>query len=521
MKLRTYLIPIFTAVLVVLAGCDQDFEDINTNPYAISRLDPPLLFANAVRQTHPGHWEGESTIVQHFVNAFNLGATAGPNFNTDADGFNTPKWNGNYPNTIKLLVKAIELARQEPGRTNLIAMMRIWKAYTFMTMVDTYADVPYVEAGKGDYGIFTPRYDDDAVIYDSIYNELKSATDALTATGEFVSADLFYAYKFTAPATRVAQQTEQWKRLGNTILLRLGMRYSKSNPTLAQARVSEAVTRGVIQSNAEDAFIQHSSNYNTPSNVSIRGVNPYFYYMAEPFVDQLKNTNDPRAKFIVASYANPSAAAAADAVPDVTLANQFGFPVGYDNITVQVKPGYRGPKGSGLNYSQINYSVLASATAPLYFITNSQTKFLLAEATKRNWINSQGTVEELYEAGIRASMDQWVNYPNGAAISSTDQDAYINQAGVEYDDAIGFEQIALQYWISNVNNGGEAWANFRRTGLPNLSPNMYGGGLPGGGFIRRLPYPNTEAGQNEVNYNQAAAAIGGDNFTSRVFWDVP
>lgn len=87
MKSKKYLILLCT-VLFVFVGCDKDFEEINSNPYAISKLDPPLLFANAVRQTHPGIWEGEQTIVQQFVNAYNLGATAGPNFNEDADNFN-------------------------------------------------------------------------------------------------------------------------------------------------------------------------------------------------------------------------------------------------------------------------------------------------------------------------------------------------------------------------------------------------------------------------------------------------
>lgn len=119
-----------------------------------------------------------------------------------------------YPNSIKLIVKAIDLAKQEPGRTNLIGMMRIWKAYLFMTMTDTYADVPYSEAGKGDQYIFFPKYDDDAAIYDSLYNEIKGSTDALNPAAEYVSADLFYRSGGTATA-----QVAQWKKLGNSLLL--------------------------------------------------------------------------------------------------------------------------------------------------------------------------------------------------------------------------------------------------------------------------------------------------------------
>ena len=37
--------------------------------------------------TYVGDWEAEHTIVQHFVNPFNDGATLGFNFNEDIDNF--------------------------------------------------------------------------------------------------------------------------------------------------------------------------------------------------------------------------------------------------------------------------------------------------------------------------------------------------------------------------------------------------------------------------------------------------
>lgn len=516
MKSKKYFILLCSAFLV-LAGCDQGLKEVNTNPYALTTLDPQLMFANAVRQTHPGHWEGEATIVQQFMNAYNLGATAGFNFNEDTDNFNTPKWNGNYPNTIKLLVKAIDLAKVspiEPKPFNLINMMRIWKAYVFMTMVDTYGDVPYSEAGKGDLDIFKPKYDDDAAIYDDLYNELKTATDALDPAADYVPADLFYR------TGKASTQVAQWKKLGNSLLLRLGMRYSKLNPAKAQSIASEAVTRGVMIGNADDAYIIHNSNYNNPLNNGPRTNNIYYYYVAEPFVNQLKSTNDPRAKFMIAKYTDPSKANATTTVPDVTLANQYGFPVGYDAQTIKASGFDRGPSpaGSGLNYSQLNYNVIGSAEAPIQFVTYSQTKLLMAEAAFRGWI--AGDPQTFYEDGVKASMDQWVRYPNGAAIPLVDQTTYLAQPSVLYNAVDALKLINTQYWISNIANGGESFANFRRSGYPLLTPNAYNNKL-NGGFARRMAYPNIEGLQNQDNFNAAGAAIGGDVLTTRVFWDVP
>jgi len=67
--------------------------------------------------------------------------------------------------------------------------------------------------------------------------------------------------------------------------------------------------------------------------------------------------------------------------------------------------------------------------------------------------------------------------------------------------------------------GTEAWTNFRRSGFPVLSPNLFNDNL-NGGFFRRLSFPDCESSNNKDNYFAAVQAIGGtDNLTTRVFWD--
>jgi len=69
----------------------------------------------------------------------------------------------------------------------------------------------------------------------------------------------------------------------------------------------------------------------------------------------------------------------------------------------------------------------------------------------------------------------------------------------------------------------EAFANFRRSGYPQLTPLNFPGEDPsvtaGDGFIHRLPYPLKEWSINATNVKAAADRIGGDNMGSRVFWD--
>jgi hypothetical protein len=502
---------------LVLGSCDSGFEDLNKNPYGVTKIDPALLLANGERTTHPGAWEGEQTIVQQFVNAFDLGATSGFNFNQDNNNFNMPKWNTNYENSVKLIVQAIELAKEQPERVNLMSMLRIWKAYVFMTLVDTYGDVPYSQAGRAYIdGDFFPEYEDDALIYEDLYKEITSATASLDAAADYVPEDLFYGTSSPQPSGSAAVQVPKWRKLANSLLLRLGMRYSKINPGKAEDIVAEAVAGGVMESNADDAYLVFNAVYTNQLNAGPRNTNPYYYYLAEPFVDQLKSTDDPRGKYIAGTYADPNLVLTT--TPDVTLANQFGFPVGYSQNTIDEHSDFRGAAGSGFNYSQLNFNVLGSATAPVFYITHSQTKLLMAEAAFHGWIG--GSAEQFYEDGVKAAMDQWSLYPNtpDIAITPQEQEDYLDHPDVVYNDTDALELINTQYWISNVANGAESFANFRRSGYPALSPNLYNENLSGG-FARRMAYPDEESSENEQSYQAAAAAIGGDNLTTRVFWD--
>lgn len=519
------------SLVCYLTACDKDFEKINTNPYAVTSIDPALLFAGAQR-THLGTWNAEHIIVQQFVVPYNTGANAGFSFNKDIDLNSNPKWDLSYSGTIngtspsvKNLVEALRILGPTTTRVNLKSMIRIWKAQVFMGLVDNYGDVPYFEAGKAVSDvIFYPKYDDDAAIYDDLYKEIKESVAELNPTGEFISADLFYGTN-GHPSTKTstaADQVAKWKRLGNSLLLRLGMRYSKVNAGKAASIVSEAFNGGVMTSNADNAMVKNDGTvFAQPDNVALRNFSQ-FNYAAEPFVEQLKTTNDPRGKFMIAQYADPGAIAS-NLSPDMTLANQYGVPIGVtsDQILAAGSP-YRGARGSGLNYSQFNVNILAAPGVPEFWVTYAQTSLLLAEAAKRGWIpGGDVAAKTFYENGITADMAAYALYNGTTAITAGEVTTYLSHPLVAYTPADALRLINTQYWIVNIRNGTEAFANFRRSGYPALTANPVPGDLGAVGFARRLSYPDLEASANTAQYNAAAAAIGGDKLSSRVFWDTP
>ncbi len=527
---------ILVSTAFVFASCDKDFEEINTNPYAANSVDPALLFSGSQR-THLGTWTAEHTIVQQFVVPYNTGANVGFNFNEDIDGISIPKWDQSYaigannpngsPNNfppVKNFVQAINLLGSSTTRVNLLSMLRIWKAQTFMGLVDAYGDVPYSEAGRAiSDAIYYPKYDDDAAIYDDLYKEIKAAIAALNPSGDYVSADLFYGANAqpSVKTSNAADQVAKWKKLGYSLLLRLGMRYSKVSPSKAQAIVAEAFAGGVMASNADNAFVKYDGTIFTElDNAALRNFSQ-FNYAAEPFVNQLKSTNDPRGRFILANFPNPGNVAATPN-PDTVLANQYGVPIGVTDaqITAVGSP-YRGARSGGLNYSQMNVWTVASPAAPDFYVTYASTSLLLAEAAKRGWITGgDAAAKTYYENAIAADIATYALYPGTSTVSGSEVNAYINHPSILYNPADALKLINTQYWIVNLRNGTEAFANFRRSGYPLLSPNLFNNKL-NGGFVRRLTYPDAESSANTANYQAASAAIGGDKLTVRVFWDTP
>ena len=517
---------LLSSAILFLAGCDKNFEEINTNPQQVNNVDPGFLFTNALRNTPSGSWLGESTIAQQFVLPYNLGTTLGYQFNENVDGLNAGPFNA-YTGSIKHLVHIIDMTKDDPARSNLYNMARIWKAYNAMWLVDHYGDVPYFETGLAYLEVsYSPKYDKDEVIYEDLYKELKEATAALKADGDNnVRFDIFVPSSYTTE-----NEVTYWKRLGNSILLRLGMRYSKLDANKAKSIVAEAFNGGVMQSNADNAVIKNMTaangaiaGYINDRNNPIRVNNPFNYYLTAPLINTLKSVNDPRLKYIAARYTPFQSTAPTIANPDTTMDSQFGFPIGYSDATISSYPGYRPPVGTGQDYSQINFNVVGNQTAPILLVTNAQTKLLLAEAAYRGWLSglaNSKSAQEYYEEGVRASMDAYTLFPNTAPIPAALQSQYLTVPGVAYNDAEALALINTQYWIESFNNGSEAWINFRRSGYPALSPNTFNNNL-NGGFIRRFAYPLREVSVNAANYREAVASIGGeDNLTTRVFWDV-
>ena len=153
--------------------------------------------------------------------------------------------------------------------------------------------------------------------------------------------------------------------------------------------------------------------------------------------------------------------------------------------------------------------------AKLPVITAARVLLTEAEAAQRGWISADA--KKLYEAGIKASFDQW---------GADGADDYIASAAVALksgNDAL--EQIALQRWIAGyLSDGVQAWADWRRTDVPKL---LVGPAAVTQGLTNHYPYrlaysPSVDKDLNGENYEEALKDLrgGADDRDSRVWWDV-
>lgn len=497
-------------LLIFQTSCDEGFDEINTSKTGAIAIDPAFQLNNAVINCSfpTGSLIYDIGIVQQIISP-NSGVLTGANYNQDNRDATDDLWQGYYRNVIRNTRDVIARTSALPERGNLMNMARILQAYAFMVLTDDYGDIPYNEGGTGySEQIFFPKYDKQEDVYSAIIQELKDASAALNAGGKVETADILYG-----------GNVDQWKKFANSILLRAGMRLSRVNPTKAAQVVADAFAAGVITSNTDNAKMRHDNNYLNPVGNTLNSTEAANFYMTEPFVNYLKSTNDPRLSAIAVRYVG------AKSGPEQTTDrqsydadDQIGMPMGHNNGTITTVAANLG-LASFYDFSQVDRRRVAANDAPAYFVTASQTLLLLAEAKERGWVTTGTTAAEFYSSGVRAHMEQLAEYDADSAVDADDIDDYL--AANPYDAPNALKQINWQYWVSSLMNGPEAFANFRRSGYPDLAPNPFPGKDISGNFIRRLTYPNSEISVNTTNVNEAIGRMGADNLDTRVWWDIP
>lgn len=453
--------------VLVLAGCRKFEPGININPNLPGIASNTQLIASAAL-----YLPELSSSPQPQYNAQYLSETQYPNLSLYSQvSFNFYNiYKGPLMN-LEAVINSKTFDVNEGPAANQAAVARILKAYYMWHITDRWGDVPYSEALKGQEN-FTPKYDAQEFIYESLFRLLDSANTMIVAGN--ITNDIIYG-----------GDVAKWKRLGNTIHLLMALRLSKVNPTKGSAEFNKALAKGIMTSNADNLVFKHLPEAANQSYwyAQVFGLNRKWWALSETLVNKMKPVNDPR----LPVYGNPNTAGQ-------YVGLQFGRT---DNL--------------GAADVSLLGNTIWKQDAAIYLVTYAQALFARAEAAKLGWITGGDAVAKTnYDLAIEQSVRQWNNN------SITGLPAMMATPDVQYDPAKAIEQIATQRWIHLFMHGYEAWAEYRRTGFPVLPSPAQGILVP-----RRQAYPTEEKFNNTNNYQEAIQRqFGGkDDLYQKVWWD--
>ncbi|MBJ6110093.1 SusD/RagB family nutrient-binding outer membrane lipoprotein [Hymenobacter sp. BT523] len=509
-------------------GCSVDsFLDVNANPNNPEIVPPTVLLTNVLITT--GFSNGNeinritSLLVQHMAGT---GTQSIPQDRYEIRGGLDNQWQFEiYAGSLENSKQLIDAA----ARTNspsYAGIAKLLKAYNFAMTTDLWGDIPYSEALQG-LNKLQPRFDKQEDIYKGNSALGIQSLDALVKEGLDDLSKPSALNPTNADDPVYAGDLAKWRRMGNTLRLKLANTISRKEPALAKAIIDEVITgNNYIASNADDFQVPFGgavgnrnplADYNglnvynpntatVTASLTLAGQRPTDLLLSQRLLDTMRVNNDPRLPIYFNPTAN-NASATVTTLPGAT-AGTFLYFTGIQN-------------GSNINVGQLNrskyntYFTGSAGEAPIRLITNFQRLFIMAESALILGTSTGGagnTVQSLYRDAIRASMTK-------AGLTSAQVDAYFtanpNVANLRGSQQQQLNQIITQKWIAWVGNSYEAYNDYRRTGYPRLALAQNASGDNPNVLPRRFVYPTSESAGNANNTPNPVPGT-----TANVWWDV-
>ena len=475
MNIRTMFRAVSAAVLIAAqGGCGDGLTELNVNPNQPVSVGAEFLLPSAIvagaERLHGSslNMDMVGLWVQHYAEHRYAIEDRYEFQDVTINGH----WSYLYESPLRDLFEVVENGK-ETERPNVEAVGTILKTWIMQAVTDLWGDAGYSQAllGRDSPPEMTVAYDTQQDIYTGIFSELSGAAAMISPSGpKITGGDLLYG-----------GDMERWRRFANALRLRSAMRLSEVDPTLAAAQAASAISAGVFTSSADDAELHFVNN-----GVD---VHPIFGYernrddhsISATLVDTLKALADPRLPI----YARP---------------NQAGEYVGTRNGDMSDPP--------LTQVSRIG-TWFSSPATPAVIMSYAEVLFLRAEAAERGWVADNAG--QLYQQAITAAM-------SGLGVSGVQITAYLAGPRVQYAGGeAGLRQIWLQKWISLFGNGPEAYAEWRRTGVPELQAGP--DAINEGHIPVRLPYPDREKSLNREAVEAAIARQGGATINTPVWWN--
>lgn len=461
-----------------VSACDS-FLDYNTDPNNPTSAPPDLILTAA--EVSAAFVMGDemdratSPLIQH-ISGTNNQILSYDAYALNAGSFGNSWRFGFYAGALEDFDQITELGTAD-NFEGYSGIGKIMKAYLFGVVTDLWGDVPYSEALKGGDNL-EPAFDTQEAIYTGDNNLFDMINEGIAhidnhlanPNGVPIQGDLIYGGNLNL-----------WKKMANTLKLKHYLNLRLRNPNAATAAINALIAEdNFINDNEEDfelAFSSEAGNENPRYDFAYNNRTGDIT-ISTTLVNSMQNLNDPR----ISKFFNDRGTGQINAFPN----NGGGAPP--NNATRALYGEYViGDEGDG----------------PGKLLTYFQTQYMLAEAALT--LGTNGNARDYYEAALEASMDK----------ADVDGSTYITARLAAFDAAgTNTDKLAvviLDKWTAQFGMGIETYTDYRRTGLPVLTP-APNNVSPDGNIPKRMPLPDLE-----INANPKAPNPG-PIISSAVWW---
>lgn len=517
-----------TIAYILLAGlalsassCTKDFNEVNTDPLGQGSVEAHQLMAptmvNLMATNMLRNRNFNNELMQVTVD---LGDAEGRVFRYDIrrnQSDNT--WNNWYVNLTNIVDMQKIASQPEKINKSYQGVSLIVQSWIYSLLTDTYGDVPFSQANQGREGNYQPVFDKQKDIYLGMFAKLEEANNLLKeGTPIVATSDAIFN-----------GDVSKWRRLGNSLYLRLLLRVSGKSEVSADVigKIKEIVDINpanypVMENNSHTAkLLWTGSNvstalYTSPFMVSVRANDFYVPAIGEFFINNLVEWSDPR---VLQSYGTGGV-------------NRFGIdpgPSGYVGVPSGYSPGSAPEKESNFYSSSNNVPINLQTDPYTGIIMNSaEVAFIKAEAAAKGWIS--GDAGTYYYKGIADAINYWLPKVMTGGASDPAVEAYVKGADLEWDNSYPLNStnantpskmllIHEQKYYALFLVDFQQWFEYRRTAYPILPK---GAGLLNDKVMpARLYYPTITQSTNPTNYKNAVAAQGPDDIKTQVWWQKP
>jgi len=508
MKILKLILTSLVVLAISITGCKKsDFVEINTDPNVLYTITPEEHFLGLGIQIHRQDFEQFYDNLRRTMFWMQQSTPLGGNSATSLAEFGNTNYRFGvfYPGVGRIATDVSVLAQRLPEvekakRQHVVAMAEVLKIYYGFYVSDINGHLAYSEAFIAPYGgTNTPKWESQQELFGLWDTQLKQLVTTLrTATPNQVSLANFDQY-YGGDAMR-------WAKAANALRQRIAMRLTKRDLAKATAIFRETIAdAALLMSTQADSWVYTAHTSFTQGG----NWNPDGFRAPKPSVDFMWGSSDPRLNYFYGrnnySQANINTAITAGILAAGTtepMRRHVGVPVSPDVSQAAPYPAwFSGRRVNGsltmdtMSFIQhrLHQPAFAGGDGQSFFpLINYADQLLMRAEMAARGITTENA-QNLYNLGVRSSIEFYsqraglAKVADYAAVTEAQIISYLEHPLVKWDNVKSANLIASQAFLNFYKQPNEAWALFKRTGMPNKNTVLENEDIVLSGTVYQIP----------------------------------